>query len=60
MSDETQAVGQSMDSIRDVQAAQARHAKALEIQRLARLHPVVREMVEELEALKASADKRKK
>lgn len=60
MSDETQAVGQSMDSIRDVQAAQARHAKTLEIQRLARLHPVVREMVEELEALKASADKRKK
>lgn len=60
MSDETQAVGQSMDSIRDVQAAQAKHAKVLEIQRLARLHPVIRELVDELDALKAAADKRKK
>lgn len=54
------AVGQSMESIQDVQAAQARHARALEIQRLARLHPVVRDMVEELDALKAEAAKRKK
>lgn len=47
------AVGQSMASILDVQAAQAAHARAQEIQRLSRLHPVVRELVEELDALKA-------
>lgn len=45
-------LGVDADSVRDVQAAQAAHARELAIARLCSLHPVVRELVEERDALR--------
>lgn len=41
-------LGPSIDEIHSIQRAQAAHARTLEIERLSRQFPVVRELVEEL------------
>lgn len=47
------ALGMSMEQIQDVQRAQAAHARAQELDRLARQFPIIREVIEELAAAKA-------